>query len=53
MCRRLLVAAARAAQSSRRSLEHLGSFVGSNLFYQSGHELPDDALNFSLVSHRR
>ena len=46
-CRRLPAAATRAAQFARRHLEQLGRFVGANLFDESRHQLPDDALNFS------
>jgi len=51
MRRRLLVAAVRAPQSSRRRLEHPGSFLGTKLFHQGSDKLPDDSLNLSLVSH--
>ena len=47
----LFMAAPRATQPSRRALEHLGSVVRANLFHKSGHQLADDSLHFSLVSH--
>lgn len=53
MCRRLVLAVARAAQSSCRGLKLLGGFVGAKLFDESGYQFPDDSLNLSMVSHGR